>query len=131
MTDHIDDNLAGTVRYRVNPGIIMARIRNPQGLLKDYRSGTVLPEWLRYDEAQCQHLLDVGIIEYSDEAGRPTDPGRVWECVSALIACDVPEDAGRPRAAAVLHENGMRYSNETMSKAIAIRKSGQKYEPPK
>jgi hypothetical protein len=131
MTDDTIDT-AGSQLYRVNPRLIQARIRNKAtGLLKDYRGGTVLPEWLRYDEAQCQHLLSVNLIEYCDEAGRPTDPGRHWEIVSALIAFDVPEEAGRPRAAEILRSHGLRYSNEDISAAVALRKSGKKYEPPK
>jgi hypothetical protein len=45
---------------------------------------------------------------------------RPSECLSALIAVGVPLGAGRPRAADMLRSEGMRYSNDTIGKALKL-----------
>jgi hypothetical protein len=117
-------------RLRVTAPLV--RLKDPQGRLQEFYSerAVVLPRWATHDTEQVLHHLRLNLVEFCDDAGRPTDSGRQWECLSALIACDVPEDAGRPRAADMLRAEGLAYSNETISKAIALRKSGAKYEAP-
>ena len=74
-----------TLRVRIKPGIAMVRIADPVGQLHDcFGEGTVLPEWASHDSKQIVHFMDLNLIEPCDESGRPLDPGRVWECVSAL-----------------------------------------------
>jgi hypothetical protein len=78
-----------------------------------------------WDVGQVKHFLELGLWEACDDAGVATDPGRVWECLSAMS--DLPEDAGAPRVRDALREQGLRFSNETICKAIALRKSSLKY----
>lgn len=123
----------GHVRLRIAPGVPLVRLKNPQGKLRDHYAhlgSALLPEWADHDPVQLRHLLDHGLVELADDAGRAADPGRAWECLSALIACDVPEDAGAPRARETLRRNGLPYSNEAICEAIRLRKSGAKYQPP-
>jgi hypothetical protein len=117
-------------RLRVTAPLV--RLKDPQGRLQEFygERAVVLPTWATHDMAQVLHHLRLNLVEFCDGAGRPTDPGRVWECLSALISCNVPADAGRPRAADMLRSEDLHYSNETISKAIALRKSGAKYEAP-
>jgi hypothetical protein len=121
----------GLTRFRVCGHVPLVRIKNPAGKFEDFYHRGLLPEWACHDLEQVLRFMNVGLIEPCDDAGRPSDAGRHWECVSALISCDVPEDAGRPRAADMLRAEGLRYSNECISAAVALRKSGAKYEPPK
>jgi hypothetical protein len=69
--------------------------------------------------------LELGLWECCDDAGRATDPGRVWECLSAMS--DIPEDAGAPRVREALRAQGLRFGNATICKAIALRKSSLRY----
>ena len=121
------DTERGQVRLRVANGVPLVRIRNPSGRLEDFYGSRILPEWADWDTEQVLHFLEHGLVEACDDAGNVVDPGRVWECLSALISCGVPEDAGRPRAADILRAEGLRYSNECIGKAIALRKSGTKF----
>jgi hypothetical protein len=123
--------MSGQTRFRVKPGVPLVRIKNPEGRYEDFYGETkVLPRWASTDEDQVRHLLDLSLIECCDDAGQPTDPGRVVECLSVLISVGVPEDAGRPRAADMLRRENFRYSNETISAAIKLRKSGWKFGEP-
>ena len=119
----------GEVRFRSLVNLV--RIRDPKGKLKDfYDKGRILPDWAAHDDDQVRRFLDHGLIELVDAGGTPPDPGRVVECLSALISCGVPLGAGRPRAAAILRGEGMRYSNETVSKALKLFNSDWKLGEP-
>jgi hypothetical protein len=109
----------------------MLRVADPAGKLHDFAGGQILPAWGTHSDEQVQHLLSHNLVEVSDAAGRSLDPDRRWECLSALISLDVPEDAGAPRARDALRSNGFHYSNATVCASVAIRKSGEKFEPPK
>jgi hypothetical protein len=123
----------GHVRLRVTPGIILLRIMDDRGRLQDFynRGGSILPEWADHDQKQVLHFMRLGMVELCDDAAVPTDPGRVIECLSALICAGVPLGAGRPRAAEMLRaDNGLHYSNETVSKAIKLFNSEWKFGLP-
>lgn len=122
--------LAPFTRFRTGAAVGLLRLENPKGgpVLDLYGPGRLLPEsvvkWL--DADRIKHLLDRGLIEFCDNSGTPSDPGRVIECWGVLVSFNVPKDAGRPRVADILHRNGCHYSNETLSRAIALYRSDWK-----
>lgn len=124
-------NSETTMRLRTMPNVWLVRVADPNGKLHEVlRPGALLPVWALWSDEQVRHLLDHGLCELVDDKGRQADPGRVWECVSALITLNVPEDAGAPRARDALRSKGFRYSNATICEAVRIRKSDEKYQPP-
>ncbi|MBS4730066.1 hypothetical protein MSM1_17555 [Mycobacterium sp. SM1] len=126
-----DATLADLPRIRIKQGVPSLRLKAPNGRLVDFPgSGAPLPRWAAWDAAQTRRMLDLGLIEYCDNDGRPTDPERVVECLSAIEALGVPVSAGRPRAAEALRRAGARFSNETIGKAVLLRKSGWKAGQP-
>jgi hypothetical protein len=78
-----------------------------------------------WDVGQVKRFLELQLWEACDDLGVPTDPGRTWECLSAMS--DLPEDAGAPRVREALRAQGLRFSNETIAKAVALRKSNARY----
>lgn len=112
--------------------VSLVRIKDREGRLQDlYGEGKVLPPWVAHDPEQVARFVARGLIEPCDLAGKPTDPGRIIECLSALSACGVPRHAGRPRAANMLRSEGLHYSNETISQALLLHKSDDwKYPAP-
>lgn len=114
-----------TVQIRVIAPLV--RIKDQRGYLREFRQGGTMPNEFTHDLVPILHHLRHRLI---DEKGQPADPGRVWECFSALTAVGVPEDAGRPRAADALREAGFHFSNETISKALALFKRDVVYGDP-
>ncbi|SIE28470.1 Uncharacterised protein [Mycobacteroides abscessus subsp. abscessus] len=121
-------------RLKVVDGVPMVRYADGTGKMFDFYNLTagapvVLPGWAVYrvPPQQVQHFLDMGLLEFCDADGNPTDPGRVWECASALVAVDCRPDSGAERARQALRSNGFAFSNETIAKAVAVRKAGLKY----
>ncbi|MBO0883099.1 MAG: hypothetical protein J2P17_22745, partial [Mycobacterium sp.] len=123
--------IGAETRFRSRIGAPLIRIADKHGKLHDfYGQGRILPEWVAHDPEQVMRYLDLGLIEPCDAGGRPTDTDRAIECLTALIACSVPEHAGRPRAADILRRNGLRYSNGTISKALRLLRSDWKLGEP-
>lgn len=120
--------MTAALRLKMVDGVPFLRVRNAERKLIDFYAGQhsgPLPTWVTHDVEQVKHFLELGLWETCDDLGVPTDPGRVWECLSAMS--DIPEDAGAPRVREALREQGLRFSNETICKAIALRKSSLKY----
>ena len=117
-----------TLRLRIMPGVPFLRVKNAEGRLVDFYTHTnpgPLPQWVTHDPEQVKRFLELGLWEACDDLGQPTDPGRVWECLSAMS--DLPLDSGAPRVRDALRAQGLRFSNETICKAIALRKTSLKY----
>jgi hypothetical protein len=109
-------------RLKTSAGVSLLRLQDQKGRLHDfYGPNRVLPQWTLWSSEQVYHLLDNGLVELTDEAGEPQDPGRVKECASTIIALGLA-GAGRPRAGDALRGNGFRYSNETISAALRLLK---------
>ncbi|WP_375489068.1 hypothetical protein [uncultured Mycobacterium sp.] len=129
-----DDGARGSVRLKVKDGVALVRVADPSGKLHEfythYGQPAILPPWATHDDSQVRHLLDNELVELVDEQGRALDPGRVWECVSALVAVGLPADAGGERAREALRRNGLHYRNQTICEAVRLRKSHAKYEAP-
>jgi len=120
----------GHVRLRIRPGVPMVRIADQGGRLQDFYGEKLLPPWAIHSDEQTKHMLDHGLVELADDAGNATDPGRLIECVSALISAGVAPGMGRPRAAELVRAAGGRYSNETLSGALKLFNSDWKYPEP-
>ncbi|MDI3314495.1 MAG: hypothetical protein QJR12_09500 [Mycobacterium sp.] len=121
MTETDDFKLLIHPDARFRSTCALLRVADHRGRLHDfYGPGRLLPQWVAHDAEQIRRLLDHGLVEVCDAAGRPTDPGRVIECLSALSAVGVPLGCGRPRAADMLRRNGFRYSNDAIAKALTL-----------
>ena len=73
-----------------------------------------------------KHFLEHGLVEVADDNWQPADPGRVIECLSAIISAGAEPGMGRPRVAELVRSAGFHHSNEALGKALKLFNGGWK-----